>query len=149
MEAIHPAHIRTVPPFAVAVMFVAMIGIGSVGWHAWTLRGHRANSRAYQRVEIGMPAERLTGVVGREPDCVVRIKQSQALYYAADEEGVRCLLRATVASELPHAYASLQVLVGPDGQVAAVGFEGEGLVRSGMGALTVGSLAALPTASIE
>jgi hypothetical protein len=101
-----------------------------LGWTAYDLYRSHANHRAHSVLKLGMSAGQVHGILGRKPDCVVRLARSQVFFFA-DAFGVDpCPASVAAPSELPRAYDSLQVLMGPDGRVAAFTLDGESCVLS-------------------
>jgi hypothetical protein len=101
-----------------------------LGWSAYDVYLGDANHRAHSELKLGMSADQVDRIIGRGPDCVVFLARSQALFFG-DAFGVGpCPLHVATPSELPRAYNSLQVLIGPDGRVAAFTLDGESCVLS-------------------
>jgi hypothetical protein len=116
----------------------------------WDTRGHRANASAYGRLTVGLSREQVISAVGRDPDCRVKIGRSEAWYFVARPLEASCPVFVSQPSELPRAYASVQVLIGPDARSVAVGFDGEAVnVQSTTGAMAGSSLAELPASLME
>ena len=108
------------------------------------------NYRAQRALTIGMPANDVVRLVGRPPDCVVRIARSEAWFYWSEPLFAdTCPSALSRPSELPHELQSLQVLVGADQRVVAYALEGEWSVVSSRGPAKGSSLAGIPLSHYE
>jgi hypothetical protein len=116
----------------------------------WDTRGHRRNAAAFRRLDLGMSADEIRKAVRREPDCVVRVSESQVWFYFAKLRDIQCPSAVDTPAELPRDYASLQILVGPSRLVDAIGFDGETQgVRVAGGLVSGSSIAELPPALVQ
>jgi hypothetical protein len=108
------------------------------------------NKRHFDRIVPGMTRAELLAGLREEPDCIVRVRRSEAWFYRGAMGSVPCQTAADNPAALPTAYGTLQILVGPDGRVRAVAIDGERYLRiANGGSLPASTLQALSVSDAE
>lgn len=133
----------------ITVVPAGVVTLGVLAWVPYDLYLSHQNNRAHARLKLGMTAGEVLQIIGREPDCTVRLSKSQALYFATGFGMGACPSRVDIPAELPRDYDSLQVLTGPGGRVTAFALDGESCISSARGIAKGQSLAQLPAAYVE
>jgi hypothetical protein len=128
----------------VVAIVVSMTVVGGFGWAVYDLYLGHLNHRAHTKLKLGMSVSEVREVVGREPDCIVRVLRSRAWLFGGAYGIDPCPQSVDAPSDLPRAYNSIQVLIGPSGRVTAFTLDGESCVLSAKGAAKGQSMAELP-----
>ena len=131
----------------IGVALIALLGFCS--FLRYLSPGNRF-SRSYAQLRVSMTQAEVKQTFDREPDYICGYKNMQVLYWVRDRHELERFAntlpsRLEKVDDLPDIYSAAQILVGPDGLVAAFTWNGESMwIQSTIGERHGPNLTVLP-----